>query len=362
MPSLHFFDYPSYMSELTAHQQKRIRRADAGDIERMANQEKYWSEASLHEILKRIERLNNEDPSAAQKASSSALKILDRGRGFSPNLKALTLAVHGSTQRSNGNPAAALTIYEQALAIPGLSRAGRGDVLTRMAPTQVFLGHMSQGLKTINLALGLVADPVPTLVVRGWILMLIGSLKEALADFTSVMELVQNSPRSDYSLLCAIVNCCNILSFESSSLSDSLLDRIQAAIADYRRLLPNSGSGFYRVQRPRLMLSRAEALILIRVGKEEQAFMPLQRAAQGLRGFPDDGLAAHADLMCLLGKLGRESEAAKVAASAAELLDRVSYRISPFAKKTFLEASKKTTISFGEAVELRSMLRPQNTS
>lgn len=45
------------MSVMTKYQQKRIRRANAADIAKMVDQDRYWSAEALREISKRIDKL-----------------------------------------------------------------------------------------------------------------------------------------------------------------------------------------------------------------------------------------------------------------------------------------------------------------
>ncbi|KXJ04363.1 hypothetical protein AC249_AIPGENE25017, partial [Exaiptasia diaphana] len=343
------FNYPCCMTRLTPYRLKRIRHADADDIARMVDQENYWSTEALREILKRIETLNTEDPLEALEASRHALRILERVREISPDLRALTTAIHGAALRYNGELDKALAMHEHALSLKGLSGAGRGNVLARMAVTLVHLGQLDRGLAAVDEALTLVSDVVPVLVVRGWIRMFTNPLKDALDDFVLVLEHVRETSRPDYSLFCAIVNCCNLLSYETLDVEEAFIERMRREITAYRKILPAGGSNYRKAQRPRLILSRAEALVLARDGQAEKAVTPLQRAAEGLKPhYPDDALDAHMDLMWLLTKLQLETpltdtpptdrcvEAVQIAKSAVELLDRVTYRVPPMGRIALL--------------------------
>ena len=348
------------MAEVTAFRRKRIRRAGAEDIQRIASQENYWSSDALRELLRRIETLNNEDPQQALEACKAVLNLAGRVREISPNLKALTLAVHGSVLRRTRQLDSALETYEKALAIDGLGKSGRGDVLARMAVTLVNTGRLQQGLNAVEEALALVADPVPVLVVRGWIKMFTHPLDEALEDFLRVLETAQKGPQLNYSVFWAIINSCSVLSYETLDAAPGIFERLQQEIDACRKTLPDGGSNYKKVRRPRLMLSRAEALIMMRTGREQKALYPLQRAAEGLKDHhPDDAIDAHTDLICLLARLEMGGEAVSVARSALELLDHVTYRVPPMGRNALLTVSRKAEISSGEAIEIRMMLRPQ---
>ncbi len=185
-------------------------------------------------------------------------------------------------------------------------------------------------------------------------------LKDALADFMRVLESARATSRLDYSTFWAIINSCSLLSYETLDVDESVIEQIQSVIDEYRKILPGGGSGYHKVRRSRLNLSRAEALIMMRTGREQGALSRLQRATEGLKPrYPDDSMDAHTDLMCLLTKLEMEREAAHVAQSAAELLDRVTYRVPPMGRNALLTVSRKERVSYGEAIEVRIMIRPQ---
>ena len=350
------------MTALTRFRRSRIRHACAEDIARMSVQDSYWTLAALREILQRIERLNNEDPPQALNACESVARIVEYTRDVPPDLRALALAVHGAVLRRLGQPEAAIDQYESALGIRGLTPSGRGNVLARMAVAQVHLGQAEKGLENIEHALRVVTDPVPVLAVRGWIRMFTNPLRDALEDCLSVLEMSRSESRQDYSVFAAIINAANILSYEILEVDPALLERIQSEIDAYRKILPTGGSNYSKVRRPRLMLSRAEALLLSRTGREEKALLPLQRSAQGLRDqYPNDALDAYTDLMCLLGKLEKESEAALMASVALSLLDRVSWKVDPIGRNALLVVSKRGRVSHVEVMEIRTMLRSRKS-
>lgn len=359
-PSLLFFVYPFCMPEVTAHQLKRIRKADAADIARMANQERYWTSEALREILQRIDKLNSQDPQEALAAANSALLVVQCIRSVSSDLRALTQAVHASTLRSNGQPASALAVYEEILSLSGLSETGRGDILTKMAATLVFLGKLGIAHETINAALRTKTDRVQALAIRGWILFHVGDLKEALADCMAVLELVRASPRSDYSMLSAITTACNVLSFETGlNVDPDIFQRLRNTIEEYRQIFTDGGSGYRKVQVPRLMLSRAEALIFMRNGQPQQAIAPLQRAVRGLaEKYPDQALASALDLVCAYAQAGRSQEAAIALQEAQTLMGRIPFNLKPLTKNALKAAIESNAVRYGEAVELRLMLRP----
>ena len=349
------------MSEtLTEHQERRIRTADAEDIAKMIDQDRYWNVSCLQTILKRIEKLNNEDVSEAIDASRHSLEILRQLRDPSADLQALTLSVHASTLRYAQRPDEALAIYEKALALEGLSNTGRGDVLSRMAVTLVCLGKVNDGLEAINTALALVSDSASALAVRGWALMVSGNHIEAFEDCMRVIEDVHNQQRTDYTLLSAIVNSCTILSYRVGlDVDASTYLRMESTIEIYRKTLPRSGSAYYKTRRPRLMLSRAQALLMMRTDRIEQAVPILKRTAQGMREqYPDVALATTLDLMCALAETGEQQQAGQEASGIIDLLDRVSFSISPLARNALTLVALKQSVDLGEAIELRMLLRP----
>lgn len=363
LPSLPLFAYPFCgMQEVTTHQLKRIRRADARDISRMADQEKYWFPKALQEILKRIDRINNEDPEQAYLASQSALRMVDRIRDASPDLHALTRALYASTLRHNGRPQEALSVYENALKIEGLSKTGISDVLVKMSVTLVCLGQISEAQQAIGAALEEApTDPVQALAVRSWIRVEAGNLPEALHDSMTVLNraMQTDAPRFDYSVLSAITVACNVLSFETGlDVDDSIFHRMEKLIDRYRRIYTDSGSGYYKVQRPRLMLSRAEALIFMRTDRPHQAIEPLKRAIRGFRRkYPDDALASALDLVCAYAQTGQTADASQTVCLVRELLEEAHFDIRPLAKNALRAAAETGTVRYGEAVELRSIIR-----
>lgn len=357
------FYYSSYMTVLTRFRLSRIRKADAEDIGRMVKQENYFEEPALQEILKRIEALNTGNTPEALKACEHVSSLSKEIRRLSPDLRALTLAVHGSVARRSGDIDAAIGKYRQALAIPGLTAAGRGDVLARLAVVYVIIDRAEEALEKIEEALTLVNDPVPVLTVRGWIRMLIRPLSEALDDCIKVMNFCRKAGRKDYSLFSAIINACNILSYEICHADPTVFQLVKSEVEAYRQALPNGGSNYTKVRRQRLMLARASALLMIRGGQDGKAAYALKRSAEGLReNHPDDALDAYTDLMCILAKLGREAEAAQRAQEAASLLERVSYRLNPMGRIALQSASERTTLSHGETMEIKFLIRSRKAT
>lgn len=363
-------NYPSRMRGLTRFRRDRIRVADSADIARMSEQEAYWTSSALKAILNRIEILSNEEPQEALKACSSATELLERTLDASPDLHALTLAVHAAVLRRIGEPEVAITQYESALQIKNLTSSGRGDVLARMAVTQVYLGYADKGLEAIEQSLELVQDKIPVLAVRGWVRMFTNPLEDALDDCLKVLQGSRGRSSQNYSLLAAIVNAANILSYVVLEVDQTILDRLQTEIDAYRKILPTGGSSYLKSQRARLLLSRAEGLLLTRRRTVDEAEAKahlirsaslLQRSAEGFREkHPDDGLDTYTDLICILSKLEQENASAQAACEAFGLLDRVSWRVDPIARNALLSLSKRGAISYGQALELKTLLRRRN--
>ncbi len=346
------------MTPLTRFRLTRIRKAGSAEINRMVDQEGYWTHEALKEILQRIEALNTQDPAEAKSACEAVYRLLPNIRNIPPDLRSFTLAVHGSIIRRLGEPEVALKKYREALNTPGISPPGRAEVLARMAVALISVNEAGQALSRVEEALPLVADPIPVLAVRGFIKMFTHPLDEALDDCIQVMERCRNRGDHNYSLFCAIINSCNILSYANCEADLTLCTRLKAEIEAYRKILPTGGSNYSKVRRPRLMLSRAEALLMIRDGQLEMAAHFLKRSSEGLKdNYPDEALDSYADLICLLGKMEREQEAAQCAAEAAKLLDRGSWRVDPIGRNALLSAAKRGSLSYDQAMELKIMLR-----
>lgn len=354
------FHYSSYMEEVTRHQGKRIRTANSDELARIVDQQLYWSPAALRLILQRIERLNQEDPQEAKAASESALELLPRIRNLSTDLKALTLATHGACLRGCGHLEEALEVYRRALELEGLTEAGRGEVLARMAVTLAALDRPEESLIALNEALPLMEDPVPALAVRAYILVDRGRLDEALTDSLAVFEAVQGTVRSDYSLLSAVTTSCLILSLQNGVDADTdILQRLEVALDDYQRGLPRGGSGFYKHYRPNMMIYRARALVFLQTDRVQEAVVLLRKVVRGLtKDYPRDALAASLDLAYAYTLDERFSSAALVVKQTPDLMRRSGLDFGPIARHALQAAAKKSSLSYGEAVELRSMLRP----
>lgn len=346
------------MTVLTRFRLDRIRKADAEDIGRMAEQENYFEEDVFREILKRIEILKTTDTADALQACENAVALSRQIRELSPDLRALALAVHGSVARRSGDVDTAIEKYSEALATPKLTPAGRGDVLARLAVAYVIKDQAEKALEQVEEALPLVNDPVPVLAVRGWIKMLIRPLSEALDDCMEVIASCKNTGRQDYSLFSAIINACNILNYETCHADPALIEQLKEEIDLYRQNIPTGGSYYRKVRRQRLMLARAKALLGIKTGQRGKAAYALKRSAEGLEDrYPDDALDSYLDLICVLSKLGRTEEAAQRARDALSLLDRVSYKVNPMGSIALKTVSEKATLSYGEAMEIRFLIR-----
>ncbi len=351
------------MGVVTEHQQKRIRRADAADIARMVDQERYWSAEALRQISKRIDNLNTDNPAEALHAGKSILKLVKRIRDATPDHHAFALAVYASTLRTNGDLEQALQTFREALSIPGLGETSRGDIYTKMAGTLICLGELESGLQIINSALATSSDRVPALAIRGWILYLLGDLSDALIDAITVMDLIKvEEPRTDYSMLSAVMTTCNALSFETGlKVPPAFFERLKGHIEDLRKQFADGGSGYRKAQLPRLMLSRAEALLNMRDGRPQLAIAPLRRAVRFLEEqHPDQALACALDLICAYAQAGRHSESADVLLTVRRLVNKMPYSLRPLTKNALRTALESKSIRYGEAVELRLLLKPHH--
>ena len=106
------------------------------------------------------------------------------------------------------------------------------------------------------------------------------------------------------------------------------------------------------------MLSRAEALVLARIGEEAQAVRILQRVVQRLRPkLPDDALDASVDLMCLLAKMEDEEAAAAEARRTLAIANEAKNRPGLIAMTVLANSAKKERLSLVETVEIRIRLR-----
>lgn len=351
------FRYSSFMTVLTKHRLIRIRKATAADIGLIANQEAYQTEHALREILGRIEVIKGVDPAEALLACEHALRMSSGIRPLSPDVRARTLAVCGSTARCNGDLSTAIERFSEALKVPRLSRTVHADIVSRLAVVLVISEQPEEALTMIEEVLSS-ENSIPALTVRGWIKMLIRPLEEALADCIGVVDLCRQTRQQDYCLFAALVNACTILSYETCDADDVTVSKVREEVEAFRDRLPTGGSNYSKVRRQRLSLARADALLLVRAGHLSKAAYPLKRAAEGLKIVcPDDALDAYTDLICVLAGLGRGAEAAQRAKEAVPLLDQVSYLLEPRGRHALISASKREAVSAGMAQEIRIFLR-----
>ena len=329
----------------------------------MVGNEHYWSENALRKILDRVQDLCHENTIEAVAAGRSALEILQRRMvDPSPNLQALTLAIYATTLRADGKLEEALAVYENGLAITGLGKVGKSDIYFRMASCLVCLNRLSDGLESIEIALLLHPDQSASLATRGWIHMVSGDFPEALRDCLDVIGRADELPDTDLSLFSSIVNAAACLSYEASvEVDGSVLRKIQEAVRRFRAPIPKNGSNFYKAQRIRRMLSRAEALVLARKGNIKRAISMLRPIVAGLQdSFPDDGLDASVDLMCLLAKNDDLEEAADEARRAYAIAEQASVRPVLSAMNVLRNIAQQKTLSPMQAAEIRVRLRSRD--
>ncbi len=328
----------------------------------MVDLEHYWSQEALREIFRRVEALNHEDASQSPAAAEAALDILKRIRDPHPDLQSLALAIYGSTLRYNGQLTQAIEVLNQAERVEGTTRRGKGDVLARKAVTLVCLEEIDTALEAIDEALRLSAGGAPIRAARSWIRMIAGDFGGTLEDCLKILNDPEAMHRSDYTPLSAVVNAANVLSYEAGpEVEESVLNRIRDAIAHCRQALPTEGSSYYRGQRSRLLLSRAEALIIAKTGDPEGAVPILRRAAHGLsRKYPDDALDASIDLMCLLAKIGEQALAAAETRTIRQLIDRIPVKPQRLALVILDASAERSSLSAMAAAELRVRLRSRS--
>lgn len=361
LPSLRHFDYDFAMTiSLTPSRRKRIRRSDADGIAWMVDKEHYWTAEALQEILKRVQALCHEDVEEALRAGKSALEILKtRMVEPSPDLKAMTLAIHGTTLRCSGQLYEALRIYGRALETPDLTSTGRNDVLNRTAVTLVYLDRAEDGLVALNEAMPL--DPCPPMSrsLRGWAYMENGDYEKGLRDCLAVLDHFETVKFTDHAFLAAIINAATMLSCEAGiRIQPATLERIRAAISVYRDALPKNGSNYYKTQSLRFLLSRAQALVLARMGNVEGALSRLKRAIEGLQAkHPDDAMHASIDAMYLLAKDGQDREAATEARRTLSLAERARCPPPRKAVKILKHTTEADSLLPPTALELKVLLR-----
>ena len=326
----------------------------------MVDQEHYWTAEALQEILRRAEFLSNEDPEEALRAARSAVEILER-RLVEPatSLQVRVIVVLGSMLRINGNLEEALQAFEHALRLAAPGSADRSRVLMRMTVTLVYLNRIEAALEAVNEALRLTPRDPFGLAARGWVYFVVGDFSATIRDCSTVLEQATPESSSDHSFISSIVNIAESMSYEAGSdVEPEVLQRVQEAIRRYRETLATKGSQFYKVQRLRLMLSRAEALVLARLGDAAQAIPILHRVIRGLRPkLSDDALDASVDLMCLLAKEEDEEAAAAEARRTLEIANETKNPPGLVAMTVLKNSAKKQRLSLIEAVEIRVRLR-----
>lgn len=345
---------------LTAHQRRRIQKADVDEIDRLRDQERYWNSEAVRALLQRAEVLGHESTSAGVLAARHVQDILDRLPDPTADLRALCQAVHASALRHDGQMAAALDLFTAALAIPGLTLDGESAVRQRMSLALVHAGRAEEGLHMAAETL----RRQPTLMnraVRAAILTMLGDFHTALQDYMEVLATCDL--RSEKRIfMTSVANVAHILSYEAmSDVEEDVVARLLSALADCRSALPKAGSSYYAARRPRLMLARAEALLLVRARppRLSRATSILRRVVDGLSdSYPDDALVASADLAWLYAGDGRTALAGKECQRTLELCEESKFSLKRSAVSVVKAAAERGSLSVSQAVEIRSLLRP----
>ena len=343
--------------KLTAHQKRRIRQADAATLGRMVDQEAYWHEDALLRILDRVEILAHESPTDAEQGARYALQILARNLDAGPELKALALAVHGTTLRYLGRYGEAIQLYTTALELPGLNTRGRCNVLKRQTAALVLSGREEEGLASIEEALSLQPGDETNLAVRAWALVMIGDYQRALEDCSEVLERadVRKTPRS---FLGGIVSTATVLRFEGFPVAPPLVQRTREAIEQCRQSIPRSGSSFYSLTLVRAFLYRAEALLLSHEGEHREAAKLLRRSLDKLSTcYPDDAFFTAVDLVCAYVRSGQGRRAVNVCRLILELSEELPFKIQFEGLVMARYAVERGSVNEAQAVELRALLR-----
>ena len=344
--------------DLSAHQKKRIRTADAENLGRMVHQEAYWTTDALLRILERVEVLMYESPEDAESAARHSLRILGRLIAPHPELRALTLSIHGSALRSLGRHDEALKRYEEALLIPGLSPQARCGVLRKQTAALVFKGLIEEGLQAVGKALELQPGDITALGVRSWARFVACDYQGTLDDCLLLLERA-HARENRRAFLAAVVNASAALRLEAFTPNQALAERLLAAVGECRRHLPHSGTGFYSLTRARALLYRAEALILGHLGRHREGAKLLRRSFERLVDkFPDDAFFAAVDLACSYAFADESDRASQACVLIFEVSDRIGFQLHRQGLPAVKAAIERGTLSDRQAIEMRSLLMP----
>ena len=343
--------------QLSNHQKKRIRGADAETLGRLVDQEAYWTEEALLRILDRVETLAFDSPQEADAGSCHALRILDRIVEPPAELKALTLAVRGSSLRFLGRYQEALVCYEQALRTHDLNARGRCSVLKRQTAALILAGHEEEGLAAIEEALRLQPGDPTNLSVRSWARYVLGDYAGTLRDCRVILLNVDefSNPRP---FLTAAVNAALVLRFEGFPVDAELISQVRGAIARCRASIPKSGSSFYSLSLFRGFLYRAEALLAAQAGDHREAAKLLRRAMDKFSSrYPDDAFFTAVDLICAYVRSGQGRRAVNVCRLILELSEELPFKIQFEGLVMARYAVERGSLNEAQAVELRALLR-----
>ena len=342
--------------DLSEHQKKRIRTADAAAIGRMVYQETYWTADALVKILDRVETLSRDSLQEAELAAQYALEILDRLVEPKPDLQAMALAEYGAILRMLGRFTDALDCYSRALAVPGLTQNGRSFVLKRQTAALVCLGRIQEGFAAIDEALRLKPDDVTALAVRSWARLRTGDYHGTLADCSVLLETahVKHNRRS---FLAGVVNASAVLRLQAAPTDDDLIGRIDRAILECRRQMPKSGSSFYSLTLPRSLIYHAEALMHARNDAFKDCLLLLRKALDNLYDkFPDDAFFAAVDLAYFYTLNGQEARAVDTYREVLELSERTTQEIYDWGLNVTRFTVNRGTVNPLQALEIRTML------
>ena len=344
--------------DLSGYQKKRIRSAGADTLARMVHQEAYWTRQALLLILDRVEDLTNESPEEGEAAARAALQVLGRLVDPHPDLQALALSAHGTALRTCGHHDAALLRYEEALAIPGISRQARCGALTRCTVALVFKKRIEDAMDAIQSALRLLPEDITALGVRSWARLVAGDHKGTLEDCLRIFEKA-DPQKNRRSYLAAVVNATAVLRLEAFEPQPALVAHLQESVDACSRHLPQSGSSFYSLALVRGLLYRAEALVLGQQGRYRDGIKLLWRAFKKLADrFPDDAFFAALDLAYFYAHTDEPKRAAQACNLILETSERLPYQPNLQGLVVVRAAVDRGTLSDRQAIEMRSLLMP----